>query len=187
MELWREDSVGESSMTHYAVLRVAEDATFAQIRASYLSSLLALHPDKQNQETSASSDFLRLQEAWHVLKEPQSRSTYDRHLASSRLFLNNVLADEVPLQDMNRELFEADAAYTFPCRCGDFFTLLSQEVDEWQDVDHCGNSVHPRATKSENTNHLEKLQLPFVAEKISNDQDLHHLREQTRFWIVVAP
>ncbi|MCO5600286.1 hypothetical protein L7F22_054396 [Adiantum nelumboides] len=171
-------------MTHYAVLRVAEDATFAQIRASYLYSLLALHPDKQNQETSASSDFLRLQEAWHVLKEPQSRSTYDRHLASSCLFLNNVLADEVPLQDMNRELFEADAAYTYPCRCGDFFTLLSQEVDEWQDVDHCRNSVHLRATKSENTNHLDKLQLPFVAENVSNDQDLHHLREQTRSLIL---
>ncbi|KAI5064617.1 hypothetical protein GOP47_0021288 [Adiantum capillus-veneris] len=166
------------SMTHYAVLQVAEDATFAQIRASYLSSLLALHPDKLNQEIPASSGFLRLQEAWHVLKDPQSRSTYDRHLTLSRLLIDNAIADEVTLEEMSRDCDDADAAYTYPCRCGDFFTLSSQEVDEWQDMDHCRNSVDLGASES------EKAHPPFVTENHSTYQDLHRHIDQSRSLIL---
>eukprot|EP00250_Pteridium_aquilinum_P007979 c17577_g1_i1 orf=58-636(+) len=122
-----------STTTHYDVLGVAEDAAYAEIRSSYLSSLLALHPDKQQQNAPLSSArFLRLQEAWDALRHPQSRSSYDRHLASSRLFLDASVAEDVLLEEMNRdcEEAEAEATYMYPCRCGDFFAVSSQELDD---------------------------------------------------------
>lgn len=129
-------------MTHYAVLGVAEDAAYAQIRCSYLSCLLALHPDKQQQQQQAeeeeeekaplSSRFLRLQEAWDVLRDPQSRSSYDRHLASTRRLLVPSVAEDVLLEEMSRDCEDAEAgpSYVYPCRCGDFFAVSLQELDE---------------------------------------------------------
>ncbi|KAH7431271.1 hypothetical protein KP509_08G040200 [Ceratopteris richardii] len=116
-------------MTHYAVLGVGEDATQAEIRASYLSSLLSMHPDKHHQLNDfAASGFLRLQEAWEVLRDPRSRSSYDRELASSRLLVDGVVAEDVLLEEMEKRCSESETTYFHPCRCGDFFSVSSHEI-----------------------------------------------------------
>lgn len=111
------------------MLGLPQDASSAEIRAAYLSSLLALHPDKHPHRPSA--HFLQLQQAWTVLKDPHSKSAYDYGLNSRRLSAHPV-ADDVLLEDMSREpAGEGDQyAFFFPCRCGDSFAVLEQELDE---------------------------------------------------------
>lgn len=66
--------------THYEVLNVKEDADYEEIRASYRSAVLNLHPDKllktydtsdSNQRTS--ERFLKVQKAWEILSNSSSR------------------------------------------------------------------------------------------------------------------
>ena len=153
-------AMGAEERTHYQALGVAEDATYAQIRASYLSSLLCLHPDKQSStgpldhgdkySVPASSShvcppgsFLRIQEAWNVLKDPTKRASYDLHLVAkscSRIYDGNNVIEHVSLTDMNMETCPPndddddggldDIFYEYPCRCGDFFSISQKELNE---------------------------------------------------------
>jgi curved DNA-binding protein CbpA len=59
---------------HYAVLGVSKAATAADIKAAYNSLVLIHHPDKGgDQET-----FIKVQQAYEVLRDPESREAYDR-------------------------------------------------------------------------------------------------------------
>ena len=52
-------------------------ATERELRAAYLRLCLATHPDRCKGEAAA---FLRVQEAYDVLRDPELRSTYDLQL-----------------------------------------------------------------------------------------------------------
>ncbi len=66
---------------HYQELGVLRDADAEAIRTAYRALAKQLHPDL-SEETSESKDaFLRLQEAYDVLRDPQRRADYDDELA----------------------------------------------------------------------------------------------------------
>ncbi|XP_020214040.1 diphthamide biosynthesis protein 4 [Cajanus cajan] len=125
--------------THYEVLNVKEDANYEEIRTSYRSAVLSLHPDKllKTSETSSSNQtagerFLRVQKAWEILSNSSSRSFYDNELRSSR---QDVLAAEVAdvaedlsLQDMMIEDAGEALELFYQCRCGDYFSVDSLEL-----------------------------------------------------------
>ncbi|KAK7258062.1 hypothetical protein RIF29_32472 [Crotalaria pallida] len=124
--------------THYQVLDVKEDASYEEIRASYRSAALSLHPDKllKSSETSSSSDqttedrFLKVQKAWETLSNSSSRLFYDNELRSSRrdILAADVVAEDVSLEDMIVE-DDGDALELFyQCRCGDYFSVDSLEL-----------------------------------------------------------
>ncbi|RDX98425.1 hypothetical protein CR513_18656, partial [Mucuna pruriens] len=105
MLLDKNDAIQE---THYKVLNVKEDANYEEIRASYRSAVLSLHPDKllKTSETSSSNQtaeerFLKVQKAWEILSNSSSRSFYDKELQILRQdFLAVEVADDLSLQDM---------------------------------------------------------------------------------------
>lgn len=125
--------------THYEVLNVKEDATHEEIRASYRSAVLSLHPDKllKTSDTSSSNQttserFLKVQKAWEILSNSSSRLFYDKELQSSRRddVLAAEVAEDLSLQDMIAEDADEALELFYQCRCGDYFSVDSLELQE---------------------------------------------------------
>jgi curved DNA-binding protein CbpA len=71
--------------TYYDLLNIPQNADQSAIRKAYLRASLACHPDKNpGNEAEAKAKFIEIGEAYNVLKDPASRATYDRELATGR-------------------------------------------------------------------------------------------------------
>lgn len=125
--------------THYEVLNVKEDANYEEIRASYRSAALNLHPDKLLKTSDASRSnqttserFLKVHKAWEILSNSTSRLIYDKELKSSRRedFLASEVAEELRLQDMTVEDAGETLELFYQCRCGDYFSVDSLELQK---------------------------------------------------------
>ncbi|KAG9148120.1 hypothetical protein Leryth_003680 [Lithospermum erythrorhizon] len=121
--------------THYDILGVNEDASFDEIRSTYRSALLNVHPDKQKDRLETSSlnndhgnRFLEVQKAWEILGSPMSRVVYDRELQASRQ--DGVDAPDISLEDMSFEDVDDGFELLYDCRCGDYFSIGSSELEE---------------------------------------------------------
>ncbi|KAK3233468.1 hypothetical protein CYMTET_56239 [Cymbomonas tetramitiformis] len=70
----------------------------------YALQALAHHPDKNaslSEADAMSPDiFQQVQKAWGVLKNSDTRSTYDRHLAGQRMVDQVVVSEEIALDEM---------------------------------------------------------------------------------------
>ncbi|HUF38065.1 MAG TPA: VWA domain-containing protein [Anaerolineales bacterium] len=64
---------------HYARLGVPFDATQREIRRAYHGAAKRHHPDA-NQSTEATDQFLRVQMAFDILSDPETRAIYDQSL-----------------------------------------------------------------------------------------------------------
>ncbi|XP_024393629.1 uncharacterized protein [Physcomitrium patens] len=64
---------------YYVCLGVERDATMDEIRRAYLRRVVATHPDKNplRYEEATTDEFLRVQEAYHVLIDPAQRHDYN--------------------------------------------------------------------------------------------------------------
>lgn len=71
---------------YYGELGVSQDASAAELRRAYREHARRLHPDlhpDRHPEPDPGSDAMRrLNEAWRVLGDPQSRRRYDQSLAA---------------------------------------------------------------------------------------------------------
>ena len=63
-------------MDHYKALGVTKDATLSEIKKAHRKLALQFHPDK-NKESGSAEKFRRVQEAYEVLREENSRRRYD--------------------------------------------------------------------------------------------------------------
>ncbi|KAG8389997.1 hypothetical protein BUALT_Bualt01G0037500 [Buddleja alternifolia] len=124
-----------SQKTHYEIIGVKEDASHEEIRKTYRSAILNHHPDKQ-QKTSETSNpehelanrFLEVQRAWEILADPKSRALYDNELRTLRQ--DAVTAEDVTLEDMTIEDNGSCFELYYHCRCGDYFSVESSELEE---------------------------------------------------------
>ncbi|RWR89700.1 DnaJ domain-containing protein [Cinnamomum micranthum f. kanehirae] len=62
---------------YYKVLEVEYDATDEKIRLNYRRLALKWHPDKHNGDSSATTKFQEINEAYKVLSDPAKRLDYD--------------------------------------------------------------------------------------------------------------
>ncbi|CAH8282446.1 unnamed protein product [Eruca vesicaria subsp. sativa] len=123
--------LGETSLheTHYEILSVKEDASYDQIRNSYRSAILHSHPDKLNTSRSDDEKFLKIQKAWQVLSDAELRVLYDNHLRSWRQEEDGATADEISVEEMSVEMSGEDVELFYQCRCGDYFSVDSSELE----------------------------------------------------------
>jgi hypothetical protein len=63
---------------YYSQLGVAANASPEEVRKAYRALALRFHPDKAPQNPFAEAQFLRLKEAYEVLKDPLRRRRYDQ-------------------------------------------------------------------------------------------------------------
>lgn len=66
-------------MNFYDLLGLTEGATPEEIRRAYREAALRYHPDV-NLEIGAIDEFMRIQEAYEVLNDPEARKAYDKDL-----------------------------------------------------------------------------------------------------------
>lgn len=72
--------------THYDVLGVEPSADHEEIRRAYHRAARRWHPDQRSSMTTeeasrADTEMRRVNEAWQVLRQPESRRDYDRRVA----------------------------------------------------------------------------------------------------------
>jgi len=140
-------SYGNEGASHYDVLNVSSSSSLDEIRACYRAALLSVHPDKvgprldRNFGSLLSAEdaarYLRVQEAWSVLRDAESRAVYDASVKSSRVDVgtkvdaNVVVGEEIVLEDMEEDVNESgNSQYWYPCRCSDFFFVGASELHE---------------------------------------------------------
>lgn len=68
-----------ASSNHYQTLNISPQATQAEIKKAYRRLAKQFHPDS-NQETASHDRITRINAAYEVLGDPQSRQSYDREL-----------------------------------------------------------------------------------------------------------
>ena len=62
---------------YYQVLGVSQNASDEQIKKAFRKLALKYHPDR-NKDESADAKFKEINEAYHVLSDPEKRANYDR-------------------------------------------------------------------------------------------------------------
>lgn len=125
---------------YYGVLQCERTASNEELKKSYQSLVLSTHPDKVN---SNNDRFLLVQEAWNVLRDPESRKVYDAQLTNSEHSNTDcLLYDVINLSDMDI----CDGVYTYLCRCGSNYVFEESDkpLDEKTvviDCDECSFSL----------------------------------------------
>lgn len=80
---------GLATRTHYEALGIARDATEAQVKEAYFRMAKRFHPDAHHDPAlhdlrdKLEAVFIRLGEAYEVLRNATTRASYERHLAAS--------------------------------------------------------------------------------------------------------
>lgn len=123
-------------LDHYALLEVSHFATESEITKAYRRKALQFHPDKNiHDQSKAEADFKQLAEAYEVLKDPQSRQTFDLSLApqvgTSRPSVTPVYASDIPQRKTD-----------FDCgtRCGHRTAPHFNTASHWQDIPSCNSA-----------------------------------------------
>jgi curved DNA-binding protein CbpA len=70
--------------THYDILGVSWKANDNEIRAAFRRSVKACHPDLHAGDQNAERQLRRVLSAYEILRKPQQKRTYDRHLKDVR-------------------------------------------------------------------------------------------------------
>lgn len=73
--------------------------------------------------------------AYQILSHPDLRFAYDTRWKERQLLQEFPVEDEMYLEDME----EYDSNYTYPCRCGDEYTLTVTDVRLRYDYAACGS------------------------------------------------
>ncbi len=60
------------------ILGVEPDSTLDEIRQNFLRLALQYHPDKTCSSNANATQYVQIQQAWEVLRDPERRMLYDR-------------------------------------------------------------------------------------------------------------
>eukprot|EP00118_Oscarella_pearsei_P020030 m.215778 g.215778 ORF g.215778 m.215778 type:complete len:143 (+) comp39839_c2_seq2:190-618(+) len=135
----------------YGILGVSAEAHRQTIRKAYQKRAFQCHPDKlpidANEKAKVESRrvFQKVEEAWRVLGDPESRRKYDSEQAAARSKAQEFVNEVVDLSNM--EYSDVDSCYFWPCRCGDIYAVAREELDDGTAVvPCCGCSLNIKVT-----------------------------------------
>lgn len=118
-----------SSMDYYDILGCTKDSSPEDIKRAYRALSLKLHPDKNAAEFDRGK-FQRVLEAWHALRDPNSRERYDAMQKQEELDAESVpVYARISVEEM-QIVQDDEHALTYPCRCGGSYHLQKEYVEE---------------------------------------------------------
>lgn len=109
-------------MNYFEILNCDFNSTTEQIKENYKSLILKYHPDKSQDSEEI---FLKINEAWNVLKDKNERKLYESQLMSQEVSNMNIYKS-VELKEMNYN--ETMQVLSYPCRCGAEFAVDKNEI-----------------------------------------------------------
>lgn len=118
-------------MALYETLQVSVSASVEEIKRAYRRLVLRCHPDKLAVEGGLAdgSEFRRVQTAWEVLGNPESRGVYDDQLKAQEALSTGTILDELCVEEMDCDKDEEGLhVKSWPCRCGDTFIISHQHI-----------------------------------------------------------
>ncbi|MGI8469755.1 MAG: J domain-containing protein [Pyrinomonadaceae bacterium] len=71
-------------VNYYKILKVAPQATTAEIKSAYRRLARELHPDINNDSENAAKDFALIVKAYEILSDPQERAYFDKKLLKAQ-------------------------------------------------------------------------------------------------------
>ncbi|KAJ4365174.1 hypothetical protein N0V83_008792 [Neocucurbitaria cava] len=77
-------SLSDSSPTHYETLQLTSTASAADVKRQFYTLSKKHHPDRNPDDPTASTRFVAISEAYHVLSVPEKRAQYDAQLQHSQ-------------------------------------------------------------------------------------------------------
>lgn len=111
-----------------------QNASMEELKKSYQNLVLKYHPDKQCQNTET---FIRLNEAWNILRDLEKRKAYDAELQQKKFNENRIVHEVVNLSKDFRYDRKMNN-YTRDCRCGGLFVVSEEDVsDSYFECDEC--------------------------------------------------
>lgn len=123
------------------MLGVHPKASLVEIKENYRRLALECHPDKLpagaacgDEREDENARFRRVQEAWRILSDFQSRTTYDAQRVAGQAGELPVGA-EVDLDDMAFD--ECSGTYSHPCRCGHRYEVSEEALEKGMDTHSC--------------------------------------------------
>lgn len=124
-------------MDYYQVLSVTQESSQDDIKKAYQQLILRHHPDKSEGGDGSLTEFLKIDEAYKVLKDPAARKEYDSKLFQQSSRCQMIIHDTV---DKSEFLFDAENDLHYHvCKCGGWYTLdeESEENDYIICCDEC--------------------------------------------------
>jgi diphthamide biosynthesis protein 4 len=109
-------------MDFYKVLHVESDCQLKEIQKSYQKLCLLYHPDKNK---SKIQEFYKIQKAYEILSNPESRNEYDLMLLKSNKM--GPVQEDLDLDEMDYD--DNRGIYSSPCRCGGEFSVTEDQLE----------------------------------------------------------
>uniref|UniRef100_A0A8D8XYS0 DnaJ homolog subfamily C member 24 n=1 Tax=Cacopsylla melanoneura TaxID=428564 RepID=A0A8D8XYS0_9HEMI len=107
-------------MNYFEILNCDVNSTTEEIKENYRNLILKFHPDKGHEDQEM---FVKINEAWTVLKDEKQRKLYESQLLSNEKSHLNVYKC-VCLEDMQKN----GDGFSCPCRCGSEFCISEEDT-----------------------------------------------------------
>eukprot|EP01084_Bolivina_argentea_P047942 88379_1 len=126
----------------YNILGVEQNVSIDELKQCYHKLVLKYHPDRnvntdnnksttQNNKLDKNNElFLKIQEAWEILRDENKRKLYDKRLNQQKYKQNSIsISYKATLNECDFIDNETDEngnttnIYEYPCRCGDYFEI----------------------------------------------------------------
>ncbi|EEB13129.1 CSL-type zinc finger protein-containing protein, putative [Pediculus humanus corporis] len=122
-------------INYYEILGCDKNATRDEIKKCYYERVKKYHPDKTDENKSRREEYLRLDEAWKVLRNPETRLEYDLSMSKNDL-KNTPLYCKINLEEMSREEEEEEGVkgYSYTCRCGGNYFVDEEEIHSCEEL-----------------------------------------------------
>nr|CAB3238904.1 dnaJ homolog subfamily C member 24-like [Phallusia mammillata] len=104
----------------YELMNLDNFSTLAEVKTKYQQIIRKVHPDKLQQSNLAKSEqsFLKIQEAWKVLGNPQKKIEYDLQLQQLITQQDYNISDCIPLEEFEETFINEETTFSYDCRCG---------------------------------------------------------------------
>ena len=122
-------------MDLYETLQVSKDASQEDIKKSYQQLILRHHPDKAKEQDGNLQMFLKIDEAYKVLKDPLTRKEYDSKRFQESTRCQMIIHDTLERTDFLYD--ETNEVHYYVCKCGGWYILDEESSEEKEYIICC--------------------------------------------------
>lgn len=121
-------------MDYYEILQVSADAGQDDLKKAYQQMILRHHPDKNLELAGNSDKFMKIDEAYKVLKDPATRKEYDSKRFQESTRCQMIIHDTVSKDEFLYD--ETNEVHYYVCKCSGWY-ILDEDSDDREYIICC--------------------------------------------------